>query len=171
MTLHAVSPLSRLHLDIDRRVDAIRAAHSDWPCGKGCDDCCRRLAGVPRLTAGEWALLRSGLEALDASRLREIRQRIAALGDAPAAPLTCPMLDRESGACPVYAQRPVACRTYGFYVQRDLGLYCSDIEASAARGVLADVIWGNQDAIDRALAVDGEARSLSEWFAHWHGSP
>ncbi len=44
-----------------------------------------------------------------------------------------------------YAQRPVACRTYGFYVQRELGLYCGDIEARVAGGELADVVWGNHD--------------------------
>jgi Fe-S-cluster containining protein len=43
----------------------------------------------------------------------------------------------------VYTQRPVACRTYGFYVQRKLGLYCRDIESREAEGALVDVVWGN----------------------------
>ena len=38
---------------------------------------------------------------------------------------------------------PVACRTYGFYVQRDLGLYCRDIE--------------------NRVAGLGEALPLTEW--------
>lgn len=92
---------------------------------------------------------------------------MAALGDTPARPVVCPLLDQTTGACPVYAQRPVACRTYGFYVQRDLGLYCHDIESRVAEGTLADVVWGNHDAIDRQLAGFGESRSLREWFAHW----
>ena len=82
-------------------------------------------------------------------------------------PLVCPLLDPASGACPVYAARPVACRTYGFYVQRELGLYCHDIESRVADGALADVVWGNQDAVDRELAGLGETRSLIEWFGRW----
>jgi Fe-S-cluster containining protein len=82
-------------------------------------------------------------------------------------PLTCPLLDQTTNACLVYAQRPVACRTYGFYVQRELGLYCRDIESLVADGALADVVWGNHDAIDRRLAGLGQARALTEWFGDW----
>jgi len=42
-----------------------------------------------------------------------------------------------------WCSRPVACRTYGFCLQRDLGLYCRDIESRVA-GL-------------------GEARPLAEW--------
>lgn len=159
------SPLFRLHADVDTRVGAIRDARPDWPCSKGCDTCCRRLADVPRLTAAEWALLREGLRGLDPQRLLTIRDEVGTLARGATVPIVCPMLDRATGACPVYAHRPVACRTYGFYVQRELGLYCSDIEARVAQGELADVVWGNQDVIDRALAASGETRSLTEWFA------
>jgi hypothetical protein len=34
-----------------------------------------------------------------------------------------------------------------------------------AQGELDDVVWGNQDVIDRALSASGETRSLTEWFA------
>ena len=94
---------------------------------------------------------------------------MAALSDAAPGAVVCPMLERESGACPVYAHRPVACRSYGFYVQRDKGLYCAEIEASVAQGELADVVWGNHDAIDRGLMATGESRSLIEWFGEWPG--
>jgi Fe-S-cluster containining protein len=67
----------------------------------------------------------------------------------------------------VYAQRPVACRTYGFYVQRELGLYCHDIETRVADGSLDAVVWGNHDAIDHRLAGLGEIRLLTEWFERW----
>ena len=163
--------LTRLHLDIDARVGSIRENRPDWLCGKGCDNCCRRLAAMPQLTATEWALLREGLAKLSPEQLREISQKVAALGDAPARPVVCPLLDHATGACRVYAQRPVACRTYGFYVQRDLGLYCHDIESRVAEGTLADVVWGNHDAIDRQLAGFGESRSLHEWFARWQQTP
>ena len=157
--------LTRLHLDIDTRVGSIRENRPDWLCGKGCDHCCRRLAAVPQLTATEWALLREGLTRLSPEQLDEVSQKMAVLGTAPARPVVCPLLDQATGACPVYAQRPVACRTYGFYVQRDLGLYCHDIESRVAEGRLADVVWGNHDAIDQRLAGLGEVRALDEWFA------
>lgn len=159
--------LAQLHVDIDLRVQTIRADHSDWPCQKGCDRCCRQLADVPQLTSAEWDLLREGLLALPPERRHEIGRNIAALTRVRSRPVTCPMLDLSSGACPVYLQRPVACRTYGYYVQRDLGLYCHDIESRVEDGALADVVWGNHDAIDQRLAGLGEIRTLTDWFARW----
>jgi hypothetical protein len=61
----------------------------------------------------------------------------------------------------------VACRSYGFYVQRQLGLYCPEIEVRVADDSLADVVWGNHDAIDQRLADLGESRPLTEWFGNW----
>lgn len=162
--------LVELHAGIDTRVRLIRESRADWPCAKGCDHCCRQLADVPQLTETEWALLREGLAALPHERLNEVRVEVAKLAADHVWPVTCPLLDRSSGACPVYLHRPVACRTYGFYVQRDLGLYCGEIEARVAEGGLADVIWGNQDAVDRDLAGLGEKRSLVEWFTQWDGA-
>lgn len=159
--------LLQLHADIDARVQQVREDRADWPCAKGCDNCCRQLADVPQLTEIEWNLLREGLAALSAARLAEIRAEIAALSVEHSRPVTCPLLERSSGACPVYLHRPVACRTYGFYVQRDLGLYCGDIESRVADGELADVVWGNQDAVARQLRGFGETRSLVEWFGRW----
>ena len=160
-----MTALTRIHLDIDARVASIRENHADWLCGKGCDNCCRRLAEVPQLTAGEWALLGQGLAALAPEHLAEISRKMATLAEQPPRPVVCPLLDESTGACPVYAQRPVACRSYGFYVQRDLGLYCHDIEKLVAEGALADVVWGNHDAIDQQLGTLGEKRPLTEWFA------
>lgn len=174
-----MSALVRLHVEIDARVREIRDDRPDWLCGKGCDGCCRRLAEIPRLSEAEWDLLRTGLAGLAPERLAEIGREMNALDALEtleagavqrARPVVCPLLDRASGACPVYAERPVACRTYGFYVQRDKGLYCQDIESRVADGALADVVWGNHDAIDRRLAGLGESRALTEWFAAWrHG--
>jgi Fe-S-cluster containining protein len=164
-----MSKLTELHADIDARVHDIREQNPDWLCGKGCDHCCQRLASVPRLTAAEWDLLREGLARLPPAHLEAISREIAALSGSAVRPVVCPLLDRTSGACPVYLHRPVACRTYGFYMQRDLGLYCHDIENLVAEGALANVVWGNHDAIDRRLAGLGESRPLTEWFAEWRG--
>ena len=162
-----MTTLAQLHVDIDVRVQTIRGDRSDWLCGKGCDSCCRRLADVPQLTLAEWELLREGLTGLPPERLHEIRSNMAALASPRSHPVVCPLLDLATGACPVYTQRPVACRTYGFYVQRDLGLYCHDIESRVADGALADVVWGNHAAIDRRLAGLGEIRALTDWFERW----
>lgn len=159
--------LDPLHTDIDARVRAIRGDHLDWLCRLGCDGCCRRLAEVPLLTAVEWDWLREGLAALPLNQLSEIGQGIAALAGQTSRPIVCPMLDRSAGSCRVYAHRPVACRTYGFYVQRDQGLYCKDIESRVADGDWAEVVWGNQDTIDRRLFGLGDTRELTEWFASW----
>jgi len=162
-----MSQLTELHVDIDARVASIRENKADWLCGKGCDSCCKRLAEVPQLTAAEWALLREGLAGLAPDHLQAISREIAAVADSTARPVVCPLLDHVTGACPVYAYRPVACRTYGFYMQRDLGLFCRDIEKQVAEGALPDVVWGNHDAINHRLAGLGESRPLTEWFADW----
>lgn len=159
--------LIQLQLEIDSRVSAIRAAQPDWLCGKGCDKCCRHLADVPQLTPAEWVLLREALQAMPSEQLAQVRERIAVLAEAAPRPVTCPMLDLASGACPVYAGRPVACRTYGFYVERDQGLYCSEIEAQERAGELSEVVWGNHERVTQVLAQMGEARALTVWFAEW----
>jgi Fe-S-cluster containining protein len=159
--------LFRLHAEIDARVDAIRRDQPEWLCRMGCANCCRRLAAIPTLTAGEWEVLRQGLAALPAERLAEVRRRMEQMEQQAARPYTCPMLDATTEACMVYAYRPVACRTYGYYQQRGFGLYCADIEKLAAEGALDGVVWGNHDAIDRRLGDFGETRRLTDWFAAW----
>jgi Fe-S-cluster containining protein len=152
---------------IDVRVSHIRQAHPDWLCAKGCDSCCRQLAAALPLTPVEWALLRHGLVLLPASRLEQIRQQVARVAEQRSGPFVCPLLDQTSGACPVYAQRPVACRTYGFYVQRDKGLYCQEIAALEERDGLREVVWGNHEAVEQQLRQGGEPLPVHEWFARW----
>lgn len=162
-----MNTLTQLHADIEARVRAIREDNLDWLCRLGCDDCCHRLAEIPQLTAAEWDLLRDGLVALPTEQLLEIEQNVAALTEQPSRPIVCPLLDRSAGACLVYTHRPVACRTYGFYVQRNLGLYCNDIESRVDGGAWTDVVWGNQDTIARRLCGLGDTHDLTEWFVRW----
>ncbi len=159
--------LNQLHAEIAQRVTAITQEHPDWPCRKGCGNCCRQLARIPQLTQAEWMLLQRGLMALPEAELAAVARGVASLAVAVPAPVTCPLLDLERDACRVYAQRPVACRTYGFYVQRDKGLYCQDILQQVERGERKDVVWGNQDGIDRQLASLGGTRALTDWFQEW----
>lgn len=120
---------------------------------------------MPQLSESEWQLLRKGLTQLSNAQRTRFEQALHALGTQPARPVTCPLLDRATQACMVYAYRPVACRTYGFYSERILGLYCNLIETAVERGDYADVIWGNHEAIDRTLTRHGPKRPLHEWFA------
>lgn len=160
-----MNTLAELHADIDQRVDCIRAEHPEWLCRSGCEGCCHRLAEIPQLTAAEWALLQDGLSLLPEALLKSICQNVEALAEQKSRPIVCPLLDQSTGTCRVYLYRPTACRTYGFYVQRDKGLYCKDIDAQVASGSFADVVWGNQDAIDQKLKSTGETRELTTWFS------
>lgn len=146
-------PLYQIHAAIEQRTEAIREAHPDWPCRKGCDDCCRSLASEPLLSEPEWSLLRPALSG-------ELLQRIAANANAPR-PVTCPLLDRATGACLVYAVRPLACRSYGYYAERGKVLGCHRIEAVAAAD--DSILWGNHTALDRETSAFGPAKPLSEW--------
>jgi len=161
---NAADTLTQLDHDIEMRVSAIRADHPDWLCRMGCDGCCRRLADIPTLTTAEWRRLKTGLDGLPASVFATISQNIATMTQQTARPLICPLLDQDAGACLVYEQRPIACRTYGFYVQRDKGLYCHTIETRVTAGDWQRVVWGNQDSIDRRLAGLGDTKALTDWF-------
>lgn len=141
-----------LHETVAARASAIVESHGSWPCRKGCDACCRRLAAIPSLTAAEWELLRPAIESLPPS----VHARIEAFEGA-VRPIVCPLL--EDGACLVYDARPVACRTYGFYVDRDGGQYCGDIEA-----LNAEVVWGNGASVEAELSALGERRDLLTWW-------
>ena len=116
-----MNTLITLHEDIDARVEDIRTNNPDWLCRMGCDLCCRRLAEMPSLTHAEWNLFKEGLMSLPKTQFIEVSQKITALAAQTMRPIICPMLDLSAGACMIYEYRPVACRTYGFYVQRDLG--------------------------------------------------
>ena len=77
-------------------------------------------------------------------------------------PFTCALLDTESGACLVYEARPIECRTYGFYLERDGVLGCELIEALAAEP--SNVIWGNHEAVMVAQEEFGPLAPLYEWL-------
>ena len=128
----------RLLALVDAALDRARAAAgTHLVCQSGCTPCCFGPFAITQLDA--WRL-REGLLALTETEPRvaaAVRDRAAAAAtrQAPAfgagakgifateaeeerfygtfASDPCPALDPDSGACTVYAWRPVACRTYG----------------------------------------------------------
>lgn len=128
----------RLLAVVDAALDRARAAAgAHLVCRSGCTPCCFGPFAITRLDARR---LRAGLRALaetEPGRAAAVRDRAAAAAarQAPAfgagragvfateaeeerfyeifASDPCPALDPDSGACTVYAWRPVACRTYG----------------------------------------------------------
>lgn len=158
-----MTPLQVLHERITARTEAIVDSCGTWPCNAGCDGCCRSLADVPRMTEPEWDLLREAISALPEEARSGVLGRAGALVVSKR-PIVCPLLNQESGWCLVYDARPVACRTYGFYRERDQGLYCGMIRDRVDSGELEHVVWGNQATISRAQEDLGPERDLLSWL-------
>ncbi|HEU4406514.1 MAG TPA: YkgJ family cysteine cluster protein [Polyangiaceae bacterium] len=140
------------------RVADTLAARPWWPCRRGCDLCCRRLARPLAISAAEWGDLAEGLAALPpaerATALARARglARDEAAGALEGAHVRCPFLDEAEGACSLYEHRPLACRTYGFYVARDHDQHC-DLVTREVEERGDDLIWGNADAL--RVAAEG----------------
>lgn len=148
-------PLQR---EIDARTHEIAVSHGAWPCRPGCDSCCRNLSEPPRFTRVEWESVAEGMAHLPASTVATVRTR------AGHPSRVCPFLDPDAGRCLIYEHRPVACRTYGFYIERDRGLYCKEIEQRVAAGEMANVVWGNVAGVESTLQQLGEKIALNDWL-------
>jgi len=105
--------------------------------------------------------MESAISALSADLASAARQRIRASAGCKR-PVVCPLLDTETDACLIYDARPVACRAYGFYAERDKVLGCSQIETHARE--TPDVIWGNHAALDMEMQELGATALLSQWL-------
>lgn len=165
MQHQASQPLADLYAAIDQRVAAITAAQPLWPCHKGCDGCCRRLAQTPEMTAAEWHVVYNGFLHLEPAMQDHVASKIRALAQAPQPHVMCPFLDDTSGACRIYAHRPAACRMYGFYVSHEGNWWCDIIEARHADGMGEGLILGNHRAMMRQCEAQfGEVKSIVAWF-------
>jgi len=120
--------------------DAVRRSGTHLACRVGCTQCC---TGVFDISQQDAVRLRDALDALtrsDPARAQRIRTRVAASSarlepDFPgnhingilaeddasraffdeefAEDEVCPVLDPATGACDLYAARPILCRTFG----------------------------------------------------------
>jgi uncharacterized protein len=172
LIIMAVSPhfpaLQALYTDIEARTSGICSSQIDWPCRKGCDHCCRHLADVPCATKEEWQQAWISLKSLAPEAQKDIAARIAQLAVSSGKPIVCPFLEQESGSCTIYEARPTACRIYGFYVERDQGLYCYKIQSRLEEGSYQQVVWGNAESIDARLQQIGPQIDLLSWWTD-HG--
>ena len=148
--------LYQIEEEVRRRTEAIAASHANWPCRRGCDDCCRNLAAPPRVSRQEWLRMEAAIGALPPEIARSVRRRIRELEGAQR-PLVCPLLDLDSGNCLIYDARPIACRAYGFYAERGKVLGCSRIESLAAQE--PEIVWGNHEALEDRLRSVGQAET------------
>lgn len=153
--------LHQIQAAVNERTSEILAAHPGWPCRKGCDDCCRRLAAVPLVSETEWRRIAAALDVLPTPTAESARHRIAASASL-SRPVVCPLLDLAAGACLIYDARPIACRTYGFYADRECVLGCHRIESIAKQS--PDIIWGNHRAVEARLESLGPVKPLNGWL-------
>jgi Fe-S-cluster containining protein len=156
-----VSLLLQIREDIRQRCDEIALARGGWPCRKGCDECCRKLAAAPRITREEWAAIAGAIGELAGDSAARVRERIRA-SRGMGRPVVCPLLDADSGTCLVYEARPVACRAYGFSMERGEVLGCGRIEAISRES--SGVVWGNHEAVEEQLRRLGPAEELAAWL-------
>ena len=93
----ALSGLVALHHEIDRAVEILEAKHATrLQCRRGCSACCLDDLSVTRL---------------EAEYIRDKHSTLLASA-APHARGACAFLDAE-GACRIYENRPVICRSQG----------------------------------------------------------
>ncbi len=100
-------------------VTAVERAGTPVDCRRGCSSCCTLMVEI---TPDEIFALVAELEAeLDAESLADVKQRVKEVNqrgrDLPPLEryllrLSCPVLDRVSGACRGHAARPAACQGY-----------------------------------------------------------
>lgn len=144
--------LQDLDARIELRVQSIRLGRDWWPCRRGCDHCCRHLAHPPELSAAEWARVDKAVAQLPVLERTTVEQKIDALlqqiiEDASNSSIVCPYLNEQEGACRIYDFRPVACRTYGFFVARDHDQFCQQIESEVNERGEDAIVWGNAETI------------------------
>lgn len=105
-------------LDADLACGA-RKAGAHLACRIGCTECCVGSFPITQLDARRlrlgWLALREA-DAVRASAVLARAERVVAEGDVEG---PCVALDPMTGACDLYAARPVTCRTFGLPVRID----------------------------------------------------
>ena len=150
--------LKILDSEISSRCKVVHQQKADWPCRAGCAQCCKTLKEPMQVTEPEWRRLQSAIDKLESTDYENVMQGLDIWSKVEAGvEHICPMLGSDD-RCLVYDARPIACRTYGYYVASDgQGRWCSIIEA---RDDLHEVIWG----YERSLRTENNLICLSDWL-------
>lgn len=126
--------------DKDTAIAQVRQVYAELalrPLERSCtrmNECCQfKLTGrTPYLTKGEALVAAKGLRASGRRELPESSDGV------------CPLLDRRSGRCLIYADRPFGCRTH----------FCAAAGGPYARREVSDLIQ-SLEAIDAQLGGNG----------------
>jgi Fe-S-cluster containining protein len=115
-SMDAASPIDRRDLAlvqiVDRAMaDAARRSGPWLVCRLGCTACCMGPFAITQLDARRLRRGLAELESRDPGRALRIRERAGGFRGDEDEP--CPALDLETGACDLYAWRPITCRAFG----------------------------------------------------------
>ncbi len=164
--------------------DAARRSGHWLHCRLGCTQCCIGIFSITQLDA---ARLHDGIAALDSedpAKADAVRRRAADSiqrltpgfpGNAVTGQLDesdpryedfandepCPALDPATGACDLYAARPVTCRVFGPPVRDENGIGVCELNFDGAREVeiLAAELDTSWSPLETALNVEAESQS------------
>jgi Fe-S-cluster containining protein len=164
--------------------DAARRSGPWLHCRLGCTQCCIGIFSITQLDA---ARLRAGLAALEAedpAKAAAVRRRAAESvqrlrPNFPGNPVTgrldesdpryedfandepCPVLDPATGACDLYAARPVTCRVFGPPVRSEDGIGVCELNFDGATEaeILAAELDTSWSPLEAALDSEAEAQS------------
>lgn len=164
--------------------DATRRSGHWLHCRLGCTQCCMGIFSITQLDA---ARLREGLATLSAEapeRADAVRRRAAESvrrlspdfpGNAVTGQLNesdprfddfandepCPALDPTTGACDLYAARPITCRTFGPPVRAEGGIGICELNfvGASAEEVVAAVLDTTWSEVESLLNSEAEIQS------------
>ena len=164
--------------------DATRRSGQWLHCRLGCTQCCIGIFSISQLDA---ARLREGLavlEAGDPEKAAAIRRRAADSvrrltpdfpGDATTGRLNesdpafedfandepCPALDPKTGACDLYAARPITCRVFGPPIRSGEGIGVCELNFNGANEeeILAAELDTSWSPLEAELSAQAEAGS------------
>lgn len=162
---------------------AVRSGH--WlHCRLGCTQCCIGIFGITQLDA---ARLREGLVALeheDPGKAAAVRRRAADSvsrltpdfpGNAATGELDesdpryedfandepCPALDPSTGACDLYAARPITCRVFGPPIRSEDGIGVCELNfvGASEQEILASELDTSWSSLETGLNTEVEAQT------------
>lgn len=164
--------------------DAARRSGHWLHCRLGCTQCCIGIFSITQLDA---ARLRTGLAALDLEapeKAAAVRRRAAdsvrrLMPGFPGNPVTgqldesdpryddfandepCPALDPATGACDLYAARPITCRVFGPPIRSEGGIGVCELnfDGAAEKEILAAELDTSWSSLETALDAELEAQS------------